>query len=226
MCGRMLSALNFSVVHLRHSPNPPAPQPGILIAVSPAVNCPLNEASFRSKAWVQFSQRPSNRIAFSFINQSITPVLIFRAACSRVDAVLGLEVLAESINIHRLNVASDGVFHLYAISRVLKSDPLNSIVVLTNDQWRSRRNGSGSCIWVHSCAALLARMHVVLLHLRCLGMGSGRHRSPLLGLLLLRTRLKLHPWAIVHSCWVGLSLRMLHLCSSLLMRHEEGLGSE
>lgn len=72
--------------------------------------------------------------------QPIALVGIFADAGSRIDTVVGFEVLGELININRLNVTTNGVLHLDAITRILKSDPLHTVVVLAYDKRCSSRN--------------------------------------------------------------------------------------
>lgn len=78
-------------------------------------------------------QRPSNSITFTFIVKSVALVFVLLAACARIYAVRVLELGSEFIYVNRLNVATDSVFHLYTISGVLKSNPLDTCVVLAND---------------------------------------------------------------------------------------------
>lgn len=131
---RMCSRLNsLSIVDLGHSSNATRPQSRILIAVSPTVNRTLNQSSLAAKTWIQLRQGPSDRVALSLVNQPVSAILVLAAASSGVHAVFRLEFRAQSINIDRFNIASDGIFHLDTIPRVLERDPLNTIVVLTND---------------------------------------------------------------------------------------------
>lgn len=72
--------------------------------------------------------------------QPIALVGIFADAGFRIDTVVGFEVLGELININRLDVTTNGVLHLDAITRILKSNPLHTIVVLAYDKRCSSRN--------------------------------------------------------------------------------------
>jgi len=106
----------FAIVDLGHSSNTSAPQPGVLVAVAPTVNGSLNQASLPTQARIQLSQSPSDSVAFSLVDQAVSTVLVLTAASAGVHAVLGLEFWAQSINIDRFHVASDGVLHLDTIA--------------------------------------------------------------------------------------------------------------
>ena len=151
----------FSIVDLGHSSDSSTSQSRILVAVAPAVDGSLNQTSFSSQTRVQLSQSPTNSVAFSLVDQAISTVLILTAASSWINAVLGFEFRAQSVNIDRLHVASDGVLHLDTVARIFKCDPLNTIVVLSNHQRSSCWNGSWSCIWVDTCAST---GNIVLIH--------------------------------------------------------------
>ena len=89
--------------------------------------------------------------------QAVALVLVLGAARARVDAVLGLEVLGEAVDVDRLDVAADGVLHLDAVARVLKGDPLNAVLVLPNDEGRGGRDGTGCGVLVDTAGALLVK---------------------------------------------------------------------
>jgi len=113
MCCRLHG---FAVVDLGHSSNASAPQSWVLVAVAPAVHGSLDQASLSTQARIQLGQSPTNSIAFSLVDQAVSTILVLAATSSGVDAVLSLEFWAQSIHIDRFNIASDGVFHLDAIS--------------------------------------------------------------------------------------------------------------
>lgn len=123
-----------SVVDLRHASNSATSKPHVLITVPPTVNRPLYQSALFAQVGVQLRERPSDRIALAFVVQPITLVLILSAACAWVNAVGRLELLAQFINVHRFDVASYRVLHLHAVARVLESDPLNAIVVLSHHE--------------------------------------------------------------------------------------------
>lgn len=123
----------FAVIDFCHSPNASASQSRVLVAVSPGVNGSLDQASLAAKTGVQFGQSPANSVAFCFVNQAIASVLVFAATGSWVNAILSLEFWAQGIHIHRLHITSDGILHFDAIPRILECNPLNTIVVLSND---------------------------------------------------------------------------------------------
>jgi hypothetical protein len=78
-------------------------------------------------------QCPANRVALGLVVQPIALVLVFGATCARVYAVLSLEVLRQLVDVDRLDIAANGVFHLDAITRVLERYPLHSVLVLPHD---------------------------------------------------------------------------------------------
>jgi hypothetical protein len=129
-------------VHLRLSPHATTPQSRILVAVTPAVNGPLNQAALASQAGVQLRERPTDGIAFSLVMQTVSLVLIFAAACTRVDAVLGLEVLGKFVDVDGFDIAANRVLHLHPIARVFESNPLHAVLVLPHNKRGSRRNRS------------------------------------------------------------------------------------
>lgn len=90
----------FPVADLRHSSNSSASQLGVLVTVSPAVDCSLNEASFVTQVWVQLCECPSYGIAFAFIMQAVAFVLILAYTGARVNTVGCLEVLAKLLNVY------------------------------------------------------------------------------------------------------------------------------
>lgn len=90
---RMSSGLNLlSSIDFGHSAHSPAPQSWILIAISPAIHGSLNQSSFPPKTRIQFCQSPTDCVTLSLIDEAIASVLVFSAACTRVDAVLGFEL--------------------------------------------------------------------------------------------------------------------------------------
>lgn len=140
------SAGSCFVDDLGLSPYPSASEPRVLIAVSPTIHCTLNQSALATQTGIQFCQSPSHLVALRFVIQAVTLVLISRNARPWIDTILGFELLGQAGGIHRLDVASDGVFHLDTVARILKSNPLDTIVVLTNNQRRSRRNWARCCI--------------------------------------------------------------------------------
>lgn len=116
-----------------------------MVAIPPAIDGSLDEPTLASQLGVQFSQRPANGIAFGLVDQPVSPVLVFAAACSWVDAVLGLEFLAQVVHVDGLDVAADRVFHLDSISGVLEGDPLYSVTILPHDERCGRGDGAWCC---------------------------------------------------------------------------------
>jgi len=182
-------------IDFRHSTHAPAAQSRVLIAVSPAVHGSLNQTSFATKTWIEFRQRPSYCVALGLIDKAVAPVLILGAASPRVDAIFSLELGTQSVDIDRLDIAANCVFHLYSITRVLKGDPLHSIAILSDHKRGRRRDGAWSRVWIHTTAGDIVVIHV------------GR---PILWML----------WWAQWSRWWSLQLRhMLHLSSPGAARH-------
>ena len=156
----MCSRLRLPGGHLGHSPHASAPQPRVLVAVPPAVDCALNETTLPSQARIQLCQCPANGIALRFVVQPVAFVLVFRTARTRVHAVLRLEVLGKLIDVDRLYITPNRVLHLHSVARVLKSNPLHAVLVLPYDKRGSGRNRSRRSIWVHVWPSWRACVHV------------------------------------------------------------------
>lgn len=216
----------LAIVHLCHAANPSTSKTGVLVAVSPAINRPLDQASLSAQRWVQLRQSPAHPIAVCFIHQAISAVLILGATSSGINAILLLELGRQVIGSDRLNITPDGVLQLDTIARVLKRDPLDAIAVLPHNQRGGCWDRSGCSIRVDprsrtSWALQLGRTGLVLLvlgHRRCLGRLLKLHRY--LGR-------DLGSGAARHA-----SLSMLRgmLCHLILRRrvrhHHVGLGSQ
>lgn len=131
----MRAALDrFPGVHLGHSADSAASEPGVLVAVAPTVHSTLDETSLATQRRVELGESPSNRVTFRLVYLAIAAVLILGAAGSGVNTVLRLELGRELIRVDRLDIATDGVLHLDAVARVLERDPLHSVLVLSDDQ--------------------------------------------------------------------------------------------
>lgn len=141
----------LAVVHLGHPPYSSTPQSRVLVAVTPAVDGSLDQPTLATQARVQLRQCPADGVALGLVVQAVTFVLLLVAACARVDAVLSFEVLGQLVDVDRLNIAADGVLHLHPVAAVLERDPLHAILILADNQWRSRRNWSRCSIGVHIC---------------------------------------------------------------------------
>lgn len=170
------SRLNcLAIVDLSHSAHAPAPQSWILIAVSPGINGSLNKTPLTPEARVQFSQGPTDSVALSLVHQAIASVLILAAASTWIDAVLRFKFRAQCLHIDRFHVAPDGILHLYAIAGIFESNPLDAIVVLSDNQWSRCWNWTRRSIWVHTWTT----RYVILLHLSaiCWMLGRSQRRS-------------------------------------------------
>ncbi len=97
MCCRLN---RFAIIDLGHSSHTSTPQSGVLVAIAPTVNSSLNQTSLSTQTRVQLSESPSNSVAFSLVDQAVSSVLVFAAASSGVNTVLGLELWAQRININ------------------------------------------------------------------------------------------------------------------------------
>jgi len=146
-------ALRLRLVHqlarvdLGHPAHAARPQARVLVAVPPAVDGALDQASLAAQTWVELCQGPPDGVAFALVHQSITPVLILAAARPGVDAVLRLEFGGQRVNIDRFDIATDGIFHLDAVPRVLKGNPLHAISVLSHNKRRRCRDRP----WSRAC---------------------------------------------------------------------------
>lgn len=155
----------LAVVHLGHAANSSTSKARVLVAISPAVNSSLNQASLAAQRRVELRQSPSDTVAVCLVHQAVSTVLILGAACSRVDTVLLLEFGGEIVSVDRFNIASNGVLHLDTVSRVLKRNPLNTIAVLSHNQRSSSGNGSWCSVGINSRCSV-----AWTLQLRCVGL--------------------------------------------------------
>lgn len=141
-----MGSLNrLSIGHLGHAANASTSQTRILVAVAPAVDCALDQASLSAERRVELGQCPAHRVALRLVLQPVSAVLVLRAASARVDAVLRLEVARELVRVDRLDIAADSVLHLDAVARVFKCNPLHPIVILPHHErcrsWDGARGG-------------------------------------------------------------------------------------
>lgn len=220
--------LLLAAVHLGHAADSSASEPGILVAVAPAVHGALDQASLAAQRDVELRQGPSDPVAISLVNQAVSAILILGAAGPRVHAVLLLELGRELVNVDRLDVAADGVLHLDAVARVLKGNPLHAVAVLPHDQRRRRRDGARSGIGVDG-GRRVGRTLELRRALLVVGLRHGRRLRLLFLQLQGHLGLDLGPWAARHA-----GLRMLcvlcgvrrHLVLRCRMRHHHvGLRS-
>lgn len=185
------------MVDLRHASDSPRSVFRIRVRVSPAIDCALDEPALTAKTWVQLGKSPAHGVAVSFVGESVAAVCALLAAGAWVDAVLVLEISAQLVDVDRLDIAADGILHLDAITRVLKGDPLNSIVVLSNHKWRSRWNRSWVRAWADTCSSNVIRGSI------------WRRRIHNLLVVVLRWRLSLWNWcgSLLKLWWDILLLR-------------------
>lgn len=158
--GTVCVGLGFSCRHLCHASDATTPESGVLVAVAPTINCTLNETTLAPQAGVELCKRPTDGVALGLIMETVALVRVFGAACAGVNTVLGLEIRRKLINVDRLYVASNCVLHLDAIARVLKSDPLNTVLVLANNEWCCCRNRTRRSVGVDTWAARRSLVHV------------------------------------------------------------------
>jgi hypothetical protein len=120
-----------------------------LVAVAPAVHGALDEAALSAEARVELCKCPSHGVALSLVVEAVALVLVLVAARAGVDAVLRLELLGKLVDVDGLDIAADGVFHLDAVSRVLECDPLDAVLVLSDDQRSCCGNWAWRSVGVH-----------------------------------------------------------------------------
>jgi hypothetical protein len=153
--GRGLRREALTPVQLGHSPHASAPKSRILVAVPPAVDGSLNESTLPSQRGIQISKSPTDGVALRLINKSIALVLVLAAASPRIDTVFCLELLAKVVHIDRFDVTPNSIFHFHTISRILKSDPLDSVAILSHYERSGRRDWArrctGACTGAWSC---------------------------------------------------------------------------
>lgn len=152
-----LDVVDFSVVDLRHASDSPRSVFWIGVRVSPAVDCALDKSTLAAKTRVELCKSPSDGVAVGLVGESVATVCALLAAGSWVDAVLVLELGAQLVDVDGLDVAADGILHLDAVARVLEGDPLNSVVILSNYEWRSRWNWSWVRAWTDTCPSNVVR---------------------------------------------------------------------
>lgn len=115
MAGRD-SRNGLSAIDLGHAAHTTTAQSGVLVTVAPAVDGALDETALASQGGVELCEGPAYGVALGLVDESVAAVLVLAAACARVHAVLGLEVLVESVDVDGFHVAADGVFHFDAVS--------------------------------------------------------------------------------------------------------------
>lgn len=123
----------LSVVHLGHAAHSSASKSRILVAVAPAVDSALDQASLASEGDVKLCKGPTNTVAVSLVHQTVSTILLLGAASSGINTVLLLELGGELLNVDRLDIATDGVLHLDSVPGVFESDPLNTVAVLSDN---------------------------------------------------------------------------------------------
>lgn len=209
----LLAGIDFG-----HSAHSSTPQPRVLIAVPPAVDRSLNQASLAAKAWVQFCQSPTDCVTLRLVHQAIASVLVFCATCARVDAIFSLELGAQRVHVDRFYIASDRVFHLDPVARVFECNPLHAIPILSHDQWGRCWNRPRSRIWVDRTIG-----NIVCVHRGPILWMLWRTQRPWRGSLklLLRQMLNLGSGTARHARLLMLLARMLHRMLTRGMGHEQ-----
>jgi hypothetical protein len=144
----MCSRLGFPRGHLGHSSHATTPKSRVLVAIPPAVDSSLDKTTLSAQARIELCKCPANSVALGLVVETVALVLVLGAASTRVHTVLSLEVLRKLVNIDRLDVAANSVLHLDPVTGVLKCDPLNTILVLSNNQRSGRRNGTRGSVGV------------------------------------------------------------------------------
>jgi hypothetical protein len=82
----------LAIVHLGHASNSTASQLGIRVAISPAIYGSLYETTFTTQTRIKIRKRPTDCVAFGFVHQPISSILVFVAARPWINAVFALEV--------------------------------------------------------------------------------------------------------------------------------------
>jgi len=149
---------SLPTANLRHPPYSSTPKARILIAVTPAIDRPLNQPALSPQTWIKLSQCPSHGVTLSLIVQPVALVLVFGATGPRVHAVFSLEFLRECDCVYRLDITPNSVLHLHSVSRVLERNPLHAILVLANDKRRRCWNWTWCRIWIGTRRALLVHL--------------------------------------------------------------------
>lgn len=205
--GMLLGRNGFPVVDFGHSPHATAAETRILVTVAPAVDGALDKATLASQTRVQFRQCPAHCVTLCLVDETVPTVLVLAAAGARVDAIFGLEVGAQMLDIDGLDITSNGVLELDAIPRVFKRDPLHTVSILPHNQWGGGGNRTRSSIGVRPrrrvgmVTVLHRSARVCRIHSSSLRRG---------GLLLIG--IKLHARAgVVHGSRVCLWLLVRHL---------------
>lgn len=114
-----------------------------MVAVPPAVDRSLDQATLSSQRRVEIRESPAHRVTLGLVDQPVPPVLVLAATGARVDTVLRLEFLVEVVHVDGFNIAPDRVFHLDAIAGVFKGNPLDAVVVLPDDKRSRGRDWTG-----------------------------------------------------------------------------------
>lgn len=134
----------LAIVDLGLAADSSTAQTRVLVAIAPAIDGALDESALTAQRGVQFGKCPAHGVALSLVDKSVTAVLVFVAAGAWVDAVLRFEVLAESVHVDGLDVATDRVLHFHPVPRVLECNPLHSVAVLSHHERRSGRDRAWS----------------------------------------------------------------------------------
>lgn len=87
-----------------------------MVAVTPAIHRSLNQSPLSSQTWIELSQGPPYCVAFRLVVQSIALVLVLRATCAWIYAILRLEFWCERVCVYRFNVAANRILHLHSVS--------------------------------------------------------------------------------------------------------------
>lgn len=169
--------LSLACGHLRHTPDAATPQSRILVTVTPAVDCALDETALAPQAGVQLCQRPTNGVAFGLVVETVALVGILCTACAGVDAVLCLELAGKFVDVDRLHIASNSVLHLDTVARILEGNPLDTVLILTHDKRSGCRNRPRRSIRVDTRTRRRALVHVGCADWRCLRLLLRRAKS-------------------------------------------------
>lgn len=140
----------LAAVKLRHAAHPATTEARVLVAVAPAVHGSLDQATLSAQRHVEMRQGPTYTVAIRLVHQTVPAVLLLGAARPGIDTVLLLELGRQLVRVDRLDVAPDGILHLYPVPRVFKGDPLDAIAILSHNGRGRGGDRAGRGVGVHA----------------------------------------------------------------------------
>ena len=135
---------------LRHPSHPSASESWVLVAITPTIDCALDQAALLSKRRIQLRECPAYCIALALIGKAIALVLILGTTRSRIYTIGRFKFLAQLCCVDVLDVTTDRVLHLHSVARILECNPLHSIIILADHKRRRRWNRTWCCAGIRS----------------------------------------------------------------------------